>query len=138
MRFEIYRFSCNYPNFFKKEGLLLHSPEGYWSEVSPFPGKNKETLHDALEQLKAQHLQLLFEGSGEVPTVAWLEKNRLFPDATSASLTPRAGGSPNRARLLLAAGSMAGSTLLLLALFLIYRFSLLSLGDNLLKAVSKG
>lgn len=53
MRFEIYRFRCNYPGFLIKEGFLLHSTEGYWSEVSPFPGKNNETLSEALEQLKA-------------------------------------------------------------------------------------
>jgi O-succinylbenzoate synthase len=53
MQFEIYRFQCNYPGFLTKEGVLLQSPEGYWSEVSPFPGKNKESLHEAVEQLKA-------------------------------------------------------------------------------------
>jgi O-succinylbenzoate synthase len=50
MSFEIYRFSCTYP-FFKKEGLLLHSNKN-WSEVSPYPGKNQETLEEALAQLK--------------------------------------------------------------------------------------
>lgn len=47
---QIYHFSCTYPHM-KKEGFLLHEA-GHWSEVSPFPGRNQETLSDALAQLK--------------------------------------------------------------------------------------
>ena len=53
MEFEIYHFCCNYPGLLTKEGFLLHSREGHWSEVSPFPGKNRETLQETLEQLQA-------------------------------------------------------------------------------------
>jgi len=92
----------------------------------------------ALEQLKAHHLKLLFEGPEEVPTVARLEKEGLFPEASSASALRKAVVSSLRGRLVIAAAAVAGSSLLLLVLFLIYRFSLLTLGDNILKAVNKG
>ena len=67
-----------------------------------------------------------------------MEKNKLFPDSYASALTVPAGGSLNKGRLMFMAASIAGSTLLLLVLFLIYRFSLLSLGDNILKVVNKG
>jgi O-succinylbenzoate synthase len=35
------------------EGLLLEGPDGTWGEVSPLPGRSKETLAEALSQLKA-------------------------------------------------------------------------------------
>lgn len=53
MSFEIYRFTCNYPGLLQKEGFLLESSDGVWSEVSPSPRKNRESLQEALEQLQA-------------------------------------------------------------------------------------
>lgn len=49
--FKIYYFKCFY-KFFIKECLLLNHKNGQWSEVSPYPGKNQESLAEALAQLK--------------------------------------------------------------------------------------
>ncbi len=51
--FKIYRFCLNVRGYGPKEGLLLESPHGAWAEVSPLPSRNRETLLDALAQLKA-------------------------------------------------------------------------------------
>ncbi len=52
MKFKIYHFKIIQAIFGIKEGFLLQS-EKNWSEVSPLPGRSRETLSQALEQLKA-------------------------------------------------------------------------------------
>ncbi len=52
MQFKIYHFQIIQEIFGQKEGFLLQS-ENNWSEVSPLPGRSRETLSQVLEQLKA-------------------------------------------------------------------------------------
>ncbi|HEY5235510.1 MAG TPA: hypothetical protein VIJ14_04980 [Rhabdochlamydiaceae bacterium] len=52
MKFKIYHFKIIQEIFGMKEGFLLQS-EKNWSEVSPLPGRNRESLTQVLEQLKA-------------------------------------------------------------------------------------
>jgi O-succinylbenzoate synthase len=52
MEFKIYHFKIIQEIFVMKEGFLLQS-EKTWSEVSPLPGRSRETLSQVLEQLKA-------------------------------------------------------------------------------------
>jgi O-succinylbenzoate synthase len=53
MEFKIFHFTLHHTAFGAKEGFLLQTPEGAWSEVSPLPGRSRETLYQTLEQLKA-------------------------------------------------------------------------------------
>lgn len=53
MPFKIHVFRLKVKNFGFKEGALLESPEGTWGEVSPLPGRNRETLAEAIDQLKS-------------------------------------------------------------------------------------
>jgi O-succinylbenzoate synthase len=52
MDFKIYHFKIIQEIFGMKEGFLLQN-EKNWSEVSPLPGRSRETLSQVLEQLKA-------------------------------------------------------------------------------------
>ena len=49
---DIFHFKLHQEAYGSKEGFLLHE-DGAWSEVSPLPGRSKESLDDALQQLKA-------------------------------------------------------------------------------------
>ncbi len=52
MDFKIFHFKITQAIFGMKEGFLLQG-EKNWSEVSPLPGRSRETLSQVLEQLKA-------------------------------------------------------------------------------------
>jgi len=52
MEFKIFHFKINIESFGTKEGFLLQN-ENTWSEVSPLPGRNQESLQQVLQQLKA-------------------------------------------------------------------------------------
>lgn len=52
MDFEIYHFKIIQDIFGVKEGFLLHN-EKTWSEVSPLPGRSRESLSEVFKQLKA-------------------------------------------------------------------------------------
>ncbi|HUD02123.1 MAG TPA: hypothetical protein VMR37_07330 [Rhabdochlamydiaceae bacterium] len=52
MEFKIFHFRIYQEIFGPKEGFLLQS-EKTWSEVSPLPGRSRESLTQVLEQLKA-------------------------------------------------------------------------------------
>lgn len=49
---DIFHFKLYQESFGPKEGFLLHQ-DGAWSEVSPLPGRSRETLDKILQQLKA-------------------------------------------------------------------------------------
>lgn len=55
LKYAVYRYRLPYrPPFSLREGLLLHCVhsrgEG-WGEIAPLPGRSRETLHEAQEQL---------------------------------------------------------------------------------------
>ena len=52
MEFKIYHFTLFQEIYGTKEGFLLEG-EKTWSEVSPLPGRSRESLSDVLQQLKA-------------------------------------------------------------------------------------
>jgi O-succinylbenzoate synthase len=52
MGFKIFHFKIFQEIYGVKEGFLLQN-ESNWSEVSPLPGRNRESLDQVLEQLKA-------------------------------------------------------------------------------------
>lgn len=52
MEFKIFHFKITLKAFGIKEGFLLQN-ENHWSEVSPLPSRSRETLSEALQQLKA-------------------------------------------------------------------------------------
>jgi O-succinylbenzoate synthase len=67
MDFKIYRFEIYQEAFGAKEGFLLQGEKG-WSEVSPLPGRSRETLDEALQQLRA--IQQGYQGP-LLPSVAF-------------------------------------------------------------------
>jgi type VI secretion system protein ImpK len=87
----------------------------------------------ALEQLKEQHLKLLFNSVSESPSLASLEKNTMFPEAYAQNPPSGRAKMPRRAWGTLAV--VAGPVLLFIVLFLTYRFTLSSVGESILKAV---
>ncbi len=89
---------------------------------------------DTLEQLKDRHLKLLFNGAFDQPSVASLEEATLFPDAyAQRPALPR----PKPAfRQFAWSIAFAAPAFLFVTLFLVYRFTLFNVGQNILKAVS--
>jgi len=86
-----------------------------------------------LAQLKSSNLQVLLGSSAGIPS---LERTELFPEgyppaAAGAPAAPAAKGGVS----LFTAACVAAPLLLFAILFLVYRFSLSGIGDNLLKAV---
>lgn len=67
MDFKIYHFKIYQEVFGAKEGFLLQGEQG-WSEVSPLPGRSKESLEEALQQLRA--IQQGYQGP-LLPSVAF-------------------------------------------------------------------
>lgn len=67
MDVKIYHFKIYQEAFGVKEGFLLQQ-EDRWSEVSPLPGRSKETLDEALQQLRA--IQQGYQGP-LLPSVAF-------------------------------------------------------------------
>lgn len=52
MSFEIHPYKLEVEGLGQKKGVLLEK-DGRWGEVAPFPGRSRETLDQAVEQLKA-------------------------------------------------------------------------------------
>lgn len=59
MDFKIFHFKIFQDHYGVKEGFLLYNGKN-WSEVSPLPGRNRESLSQVLEQLKA--IQMGYQG----------------------------------------------------------------------------
>lgn len=91
MRFNIHHFELKHRHFPTKQGLLLESLQGKWSEVSPLPGRSEETLQDALDQLQA--LQNGWSGP-LLPSVAFGIYSLTAPPILSAPCAPLFTGTP--------------------------------------------
>ena len=84
-----------------------------------------------LNQLKSSNLKLL---NGDLATVDALKDKRLFPEAYSDG--SGSGGTVKRRFLRLGTVLAAGAPVILLVLlFVIYQFSLSSVGENLIKSI---
>ena len=88
-----------------------------------------------LHELKTQNLRLLFDGAAETPTVAFLERERLFPDAVGLEPLKLPPKPSARRSFFVTHVIVWGSALVLIALYVIFRWSLYSLGSNILRAV---
>lgn len=52
MRYKLYKYTLPFlPPFKERSGLVLHLIDRGWGEIAPFPGRNRETLEQAQEQL---------------------------------------------------------------------------------------
>ena len=91
----------------------------------------------ALEKLKKQQLKVLFQDSPAVPTLSYMEKTKLFPRSypkeTLEMIKPK-GLSQQK---IFWWSVIGGPALFLFLLFLIYRFTLYSLGENILRAIGQ-
>jgi type VI secretion system protein ImpK len=85
-----------------------------------------------LNQLKSSNLQVLLGSSAGIPS---LDRAELFPEGypAGASVAAPAQGKPGFS--LFTVFCIAAPVVLFGVLFLIYRFSLSGLGDNLLRTV---
>jgi type VI secretion system protein ImpK len=86
-----------------------------------------------LEQLKTSNLKLLSGSSLGLPT---LERGELFPEAYPPDSS--GGATPQRKAGLFSVftlASLAGPVVLFLVLFVIYRFALSGIGDNILSRI---
>lgn len=90
MDFKIYHFKIYQEGFGPKEGFLLQGEKG-WSEVSPLPGRSKETLDETLQQLKA--LQQGYQGP-LFPSVAFGLFGLTAPKLTQAPVCLFLMGTP--------------------------------------------
>ncbi|MBS0648334.1 MAG: hypothetical protein JSS10_03805 [Verrucomicrobia bacterium] len=90
MDFKIYHFKIYQEAFGPKEGLLLQQ-ENRWSEVSPLPGRSKETLDQALQQLRA--IQQGYQGP-LLPSVAFGLFGLTAPRVTQAPVCLFLMGTP--------------------------------------------
>lgn len=91
----------------------------------------------ALQQLKEHHLKLLFDGAQESPTVISFEKNKLFPEAYTQGSFPQTSNTAQSQRRLFWAATLGGPVLIALLFFLIYKYTLYSLGENILRAIQQ-
>ena len=89
---------------------------------------------DSLNLLKKRNLVLLFNGAFESPSIASLEQETLFPEAYFRKPQIRSSRAPFRRWAW--STVFAAPALVLVVLFLIYRFTLFSLGAAILKGVA--
>lgn len=85
-----------------------------------------------LSQLKSSNLQVLLGSSAGVPS---LERTDLFPEGYPAEVAAAGPAKAGRGFSLFSVLCIAAPVVLFGVLFLIYRFSLSGLGDNLLRTV---
>ena len=85
-----------------------------------------------LAQLKSSNLQVLLGSSAGIPS---LERAELFPEGYPAEVTVAAPARAKSGFSLFTVLCIAAPVVLFGVLFLIYRFSLSGLGDNLLRTV---
>ncbi|OGR16488.1 MAG: type VI secretion system protein ImpK, partial [Deltaproteobacteria bacterium RIFOXYB2_FULL_66_7] len=85
-----------------------------------------------LAQLKSSNLQVLLGSSAGIPS---LDRAELFPEGYPAEAAAAAPAQPKSGFSLFTVLCIAAPVVLFGVLFLIYRFSLSGLGDNLLRTV---
>jgi type VI secretion system protein ImpK len=85
-----------------------------------------------LEQLKTSNLKVLSGSSVGLPS---LERGDLFPEAYPADTSRAAPQYKGRAFSLFSLACLAGPVVLFLVLFVIYRFALSGIGDNILSRI---